>query len=95
MTELDKFKNKFKNILGIVSPYISTKDGNTVHTKVCGITKKPYVVSITTEEYLRWKGGEHIQNVCPSLTLNQREFLISGTTPNEWDDMYKEETNYR
>lgn len=33
-------------------------------------------------------GTEHIQNVFPELTPAQREFLITGTTQEEWDEMW-------
>lgn len=32
-----------------------------------------------------------IQNVMPSLSKDQREFLISGCTPAEWDAMNEED----
>lgn len=40
---------------------------------------------ITEEEYARWKGGELVQTVWPHLTDDQREFLMTGATPEEWD----------
>ena len=34
------------------------------------------------------QSGELIQDVMPDLTADQREFLMSGITPEEWDDMF-------
>jgi hypothetical protein len=40
---------------------------------------------VTAEQLLRWADNELIQNVFPELTIDQREFLMTGTTPEEWD----------
>lgn len=37
------------------------------------------------------ESGKLIQNVMPDLDDDQREFLMSGITPEEWDDMFGEE----
>ena len=47
---------------------------------------------ITQEEFqtgcnLRQQ-GELIQNAFPTLTPDQREFLLSGSTPEEWNAMF-------
>jgi hypothetical protein len=31
-------------------------------------------------------GTEHIQDVFPTLTADEREFLKTGVTPQEWDE---------
>ncbi len=33
-----------------------------------------------------------IQDAFPDLPLEQREFLISGVTPEEWNTLFKDET---
>ena len=43
---------------------------------------------VTQEQIERWSGGELIQRVFPDLTSDQREFLISGITPEEWNSIY-------
>lgn len=32
-----------------------------------------------------------IQQIFPELSADDREFLLTGTTPEEWDDYYEEE----
>ena len=32
--------------------------------------------------------GRHIQEVMPHLTPDEREFLMTGCTPEEWDEMF-------
>jgi len=47
---------------------------------------------VTQEQYDKWdKGGELIQNAMPNLTNAQREFLLSGITPEEWDTSFKDQ----
>jgi len=54
-----------------------------------GRTNSMYI-DITTEQYLRYKKGEElIQNVFPNMSLDQREFIISGILPNEWASMFE------
>lgn len=44
---------------------------------------------ITEEQYNRWKfGHDLIQNVFPDLTLEEREFLMTGYTPRDWELMF-------
>lgn len=50
-------------------------------------------IPITEEELhrieTRFERGEHIQTIVPHLRSAQREFLITGITPDEWDEMFK------
>lgn len=36
-------------------------------------------------------GTEHIQDVFPNLTPGEREFLMTGVTEEEWDEMWGED----
>lgn len=42
-------------------------------------------IDVTQEQLDQWIGGKCIQFVMPHLSLDDREFLISGTTPEEWN----------
>lgn len=45
-------------------------------------------IAMTPEQYQRYRyGGEYIQDILPDLSADDREFLISGITPEEWADM--------
>lgn len=46
---------------------------------------------MTVAELSQWKAGGLIQNVCPHLSLDQREFLISGVPIGKWDEYMGEE----
>ena len=43
---------------------------------------------VTEEQYARWKAGTLVQDVFPDLTPDQREFILSGITPEEWADVF-------
>lgn len=47
---------------------------------------------VTPEEIAAWEnGGGLIQDVFPQLTADEREFLMTGATPEEWDEAFKED----
>ncbi len=46
---------------------------------------------ITNAQLDRWTNGELIQNVFPDLSEDQREFLMTGITPEEWTQTFGEE----
>ncbi len=45
-------------------------------------------LDITEDQLARWKGGELIQNVFRQLAPDEREFLMTGITPEQWEDIY-------
>lgn len=53
-----------------------------------GITREREI-DITEDQLTRWAGGELIQKVCPYLSADDREFLMTGVTPEEWDQAFK------
>lgn len=38
-----------------------------------------------------WKNGALIQNAFPTLDCDAREFIMTGITPEHWDEMFKNE----
>ena len=48
-------------------------------------------LDVTQEQIHRWTDGELIQNVMPQLSADEREFLVSGFLPSEWDELMSEE----
>ena len=42
------------------------------------------------EAYSAWKKGTYIQNAFPKLTADEREFIMTGTMPGEYDAMFPE-----
>tara|TARA_Y100000385_G_scaffold41313_1_gene38491 strand:- start:70 stop:279 length:210 start_codon:yes stop_codon:yes gene_type:complete len=45
---------------------------------------------ITNDQIERWQNGEFIQNAMPDLDDEQREFLMTGITPDEWNANFGE-----
>ena len=44
---------------------------------------------ITPQQLERWeRGSEYIQDVFPGLTADQREFIKTGVTKEEWDNTF-------
>ena len=48
-------------------------------------------LDITEEQYFSWKTGDLVQNVFPHLNSKEREFIVSGITPQEWKEVFGEE----
>ena len=46
------------------------------------------VLDFTMPQYMDWKGGMLIQNAMPQLSADEREFLMTGMTPAEWNEMF-------
>ena len=64
------------------------KDTNMVtKQKKCSVTGKQYRVSVSIVEFENWQRGDLIQSVWPDMEADDREFLISGFTPEEWEQL--------
>jgi hypothetical protein len=50
-------------------------------------------IEIDPIDYIKWSAGYygHVQDAFPDLSYDDREFLISGTTPEEWDAIFESE----
>lgn len=55
-----------------------------------GITRMREI-TVTQEQLDRWHAGELIQNVMPNLSADDREFLMTGITAEEWDTAFGED----
>lgn len=47
-------------------------------------------IPVTNEQLQKWKQGELIQRAMPNLSDNEREFLMTGITAEEWEDMWRD-----
>lgn len=57
----------------------------------CTVTKQEYSVEVDHSGWQKWQNGAMIQDALPDLTGSEREFLLNGTTPAEWDSMFAPE----
>jgi len=52
-------------------------------------------VNLSPEAYEQaaaaWKGGLLIQQAFPTLSADDREFILTGHTPEDWEDMFGED----
>tara|TARA_R110000787_G_scaffold196133_1_gene307390 strand:- start:290 stop:508 length:219 start_codon:yes stop_codon:yes gene_type:complete len=47
-------------------------------------------IEVTSEQIARWQDGENIQNVMPTLTHEEREFIMTGFTFEDWRTLFSE-----
>ena len=45
-------------------------------------------IEVTQEQLSSWENGTLIQNAIPNLSADEREFIMSGITPEEWDSAF-------
>ena len=46
-------------------------------------------IPVTSAQLDSWKAGEIIQNAMPDVSSDDREFLMTGITPEEWENMFR------
>lgn len=67
-------------------------DGTVTLSGPCIVTKKEYSVTVPEVGYRQWATGNAlIQKALPSVSKDDREFLISGTSPEGWNAMFGED----
>lgn len=57
---------------------------------ISGITRT-LDLNITEEEADKFRKGALIQNAFPNLSADEREFILTGITKEEWDKTFKDE----
>tara|TARA_X000001388_G_scaffold16317_1_gene10090 strand:- start:352 stop:567 length:216 start_codon:yes stop_codon:yes gene_type:complete len=45
-------------------------------------------LDVTKDQFVAWEKGALIQDAFPNLTPDEREFLKTGVTRDEWDAMF-------
>lgn len=55
-----------------------------IFTGKCIETGKPYTVKVPGRELYNYRQGMHIQDAMPSVSVDDREFLLSGLSPEGW-----------
>ena len=46
-------------------------------------------IDVTEEQIALWESGVPIQNAMPNVSADEREFIMTGITPEEWDSAFK------
>lgn len=44
-------------------------------------------IPVTEQQLNLWKGGMPIQRAMPNISAPMREFIMTGITPDEWDNV--------
>ena len=80
-----------------VEPTTDDKAEVTARSGLTGETNKR-VIPVTKQGLMRGladhAAGALIQNVFPDLSTDDREFLMTGITPEEWDAAFGDEEDY-
>lgn len=50
-------------------------------------------INVTEKQVKEWEDGLLIQMAMPGLTPDDREFIMSGVTPEEWEDMHDKKSH--
>jgi hypothetical protein len=53
--------------------------------------KRTIEIDVTQEQLTAWQEGMLIQNAMPHLTSDEREFVMTGVTAEEWEAGFGEE----
>lgn len=49
-------------------------------------------LDVTEDQIRRFETGEdHVQNIFPNLSPDEREFLLTGITPEEWNAAFPDD----
>jgi len=70
---------------------IKMSEGRVFFMKTCSVTKKEYKVEVSLTQFVRIRSSkEPIQYIAPRMSPEDREFIISGHTPEEWNKLFNE-----
>jgi hypothetical protein len=45
-------------------------------------------IAVTAQQLVEWEKGALIQDAMSNLTDDEREFILSGITPDQWDQVF-------
>jgi hypothetical protein len=85
---LDDLKAALQHEVTLDRPRFNVTDGVVTATKTCSVLGSEYTVRVPLQDYEDWRTGRLAQRAFPYLSSDQREFLMSGTTPAEFDEMF-------
>lgn len=67
---------------------INTIDNTATTRCQCSVTGDVFTTTVNLQKWMFWKMGGPIQQAFPELKPHEREMLITGTTPAEWNQMF-------
>ena len=48
-------------------------------------------INVNQSQIDKWVAGMLIQDAMPNISVDEREFIMTGSTPEEWDSTFNEE----
>ena len=48
-------------------------------------------INVNQSQIDKWEAGMLIQDAMPNVSVDEREFIMTGSTPEEWDLYFNEE----
>lgn len=66
-------------------------NGTITFTGVCVKTGKPYSVTVLQSQLKEYLDGKSIQKAFPNTSADDREFMISGYSPEGWNQLFPPE----
>jgi hypothetical protein len=61
--------------------------------RICPLSgeNKRQDIPVTQEQLDAWRSGALIQNAMPHLSADEREFIMTGITPDVWEELFAED----
>ena len=56
-------------------------------------TERTLEINITQDQFDAWKNGMLIQDAMPNISAEDREFIMTGTIKEEWDELKLDDDN--
>lgn len=63
----------------------------TKKSQLTGVTRTIDIPNLTEDQVNAWMSGTLIQKAMPHISEDHREFLMTGITPAEWDQVFGDE----
>ena len=70
---------------------VFSKKGVVTNTSILSGKTRTMKTSATAEQIEKWLGGMLIQDAMPNVSVDEREFIKTGITPEEWAETFGEE----
>ena len=70
---------------------VFSKKGVVTNTSILSGKTRTIKTSATAEQIEKWLGGMLIQDAMPNVSIDEREFIKTGITPEEWNSTFNEE----
>lgn len=67
---------------------VSDDGENVTFSGHCLFDHHPFSITVKLSDANRWINGENIANCFPELGADDREILLSGISPNHWNELF-------